>query len=367
MRPNSLSTTFLSEVETSENKIVAGIAAAVLVAAVKPMAMKQCPLCEKRRYQVCRRTARLAASFWLVFLVACGAAAPPPENQGGTESGTISSGQFSLQYRIEGKGPPAIVIGFPNYYARVFSQNLRSHLRLVFLDHRGSSASPGMVNTEEFVLDRIVEDIELARETLGLGRVAVIGHSGHAFMALEYAKKYPANVSHVIMIGIAPDLSASSTQATQANWEKLASPERTAALEENRRNMTDEELAKLPPAERFITRYIRNGPLAWYDPRFDSTPLWEGVDINMDMIDYVWGEVFRDIDVTRGLERFDRPVFMALGRYDFLVAPSSSWEPIEDRFRDLTVRVFENSGHTPQYEEPVLFDNELLGWMKAHK
>jgi proline iminopeptidase len=284
-----------------------------------------------------------------------------------TDSGTISSGQFDLRYRIEGEGPTAIVIGFPDYYPRVFSQNLRSHLRLVFLDHRGSAASPGKVDTAEFALDKILDDIELARETLGLGRVAVIGHSGHAFMALEYAKKYPANVSHVIMIGIAPDLSASSAQAAQANWEKLASPERKSALEENLRNLTDEALAKLPRegGQGFIAWYIRSGPMAWYDPGFDATSLWEGVDVNMDMLDYVWGEVFRDIDVTRGLESFDRPVFMVLGRYDFLGAPPSSWEPIKDKFNDLTIRVYEKSGHTPQYEEPEVFDRELLAWMKA--
>ena len=290
------------------------------------------------------------------------------EDNMNSESGTISSGQFDLRYRIEGQGPNAIVIGFPDYYARVFSQNLRSHLRLIFLDHRGSAASPGKVDIAEFALDRILDDIELARETLGLGRVEVIGHSGQAFMALEYAKKYPANVSHVIMIGIAPDLSASSAQAAQANWEKLASPERKAALEENLRSMTDEALAELPRegGQRFIAWYIRNGPRAWYDPDFDATPLWEGVDVNMDMFDYVWGEVFRDIDVTRGLESFDRPVFMALGRYDFLGAPPSSWEPIKDQFSDLTIRVYEKSGHTPQYEQPEVFDNDLLAWMKAH-
>jgi proline iminopeptidase len=282
-------------------------------------------------------------------------------------SGAIPSGRFTLNYRIEGTGQPALVIGFPNYYARAFSNELRSHLRLVFVDHRGTAESPGPVDTSEYALERIVDDVELVREALGLGRIAVIGHSGNAFMALEYAKKYPANVSHVVMIGIAPDLSVASTEAAQQAWLKLASPERKSALEENRRRITDEQLAPLPPDERFIREYVRDGPRAWYDPHFDSTPLWEGVDINTEMTGYVWGELFRDIDVTRGLESFDRPVFLALGRYDFLVAPPSSWEPIKDRFNNLTVRVFEKSGHTPQYEEQELFDRELLAWMKEHE
>ena len=259
------------------------------------------------------------------------------------------------------------MIGSAIYYPRVFSQGLRKHLRLVFLDHRGFAPAPGTVDASAFALDKLVDDVERARRELGLGRIAVIGHSGHAFMALEYAKKYPANVSHVIMIGIAPDLSAASWLAAARYWQESVSPERKAALRENLRRLPDKELAKLPPRERFVKSYVRDGPRVWFNPRFDASPLWEGVDVNVPMFDHVWGNVFRDIDITRGLSTFDRPVFLALGRYDFLVAPPSSWDRIRPKFRDLTVRVFERSGHTPPFEEPELFDAELLRWLADHR
>ncbi len=35
----------------------------------------------------------------------------------------------------------------------------------------------------------------------------VLGHSGNSYIALEYAKKYSRYVSHVVMVGIAPNLS----------------------------------------------------------------------------------------------------------------------------------------------------------------
>jgi proline iminopeptidase len=259
------------------------------------------------------------------------------------------------------------VIGSAIHSPRIFSQHLRQHLRLVFLDHRGFAASPGRVDTVEFALDTLVDDIERARQELGLGRVAIMGHSGHALMALAYAEKYPANVSYVIMIGMAPDLSVASAAAAERYWQESVSPERKGVLEENLRRLPDETLAQLPPGERFIRSYIRNGPRIWYDPWFDSSPLWEGVEVNMDMIDHVWGCVFRDIDLTQGLTTLDRPVFLALGRYDFLVAPPSAWDALRPQFRDLTVRVFERSGHTPQYEEAALFDAELLRWMQERQ
>jgi proline iminopeptidase len=294
------------------------------------------------------------------------AAGPRPAGaQAAADSGTVPAGKFRLGYRIEGTGRPAIVIGSSVYYPRVFSQELRKHLRLVFLDHRGFTASPARVDRSEFALDTLLDDVERARRQLGLDRVVVIGHSGHAYMALEYAKKYPARVSHVVLIGISPDLGAANREAGERYWNESVWPERKAALQENVRALPDEELAKLSGRDLFVRGYVRDGPRAWFDPKFDSTPLWAGVDVNMDMFDYVWGEVFRDIDITRGLETFDRPVLLALGRYDFLVAPPSSWDAVRPKFRDLTVRVFERSGHTPQHDEAALFDAELLGWLAA--
>ena len=94
-------------------------------------------------------------------------------------AGTISAGPFELAYVIEGTGQPAIVIGSSRYYQRAFSQNLRNHLRLVFMDHRGFAPSPGPVDMSEFQLDKIIDDVETLRQQLGLGPVVAIGHSGH--------------------------------------------------------------------------------------------------------------------------------------------------------------------------------------------
>ena len=278
-------------------------------------------------------------------------------------TGTIESGMFQLDYRIEGTGDPAIVIGFPNYYPKVFSSSLRSSLQLVFVDHRGSAPSPGPVPVSEFSLTRISDDIELVRTELGLGKVVIIGHSGHALMALEYAKRHPDSVSHVVMIGIAPDLGDANSAEAQRNWDESASVARKVAYESNWYGISEEESEEAFPGQNFIRTYVRNGPMAWYDPEFDSTPLWEGVEVNMDMFNHVWGTLLSEIDITQGLEVFAHPVFLALGRYDFLVAPPSSWDSVKPHFKDLTVHIFEESGHTPQYEEAALFDSHLIAWM----
>ena len=281
-------------------------------------------------------------------------------------TGIIARGPFRLPYRIEGNGHPTIVIGTSIYYQRAFSQNLRDQLQLVFMDHRGCAQSPGQVDNAEFELEKLIDDVECLRKELNLGRVAVIGHSGHSFMALEYGKKYPQHTSHVIMIGTSPTLGPDMMEKAEKNWEANATDDRKLAEKENMQKLSDEALSKLAPDQAFIQGYVRNAARVWYDPRYDCTTLWEGIAINMDMIGYVWGELFADIDVTKGLETFDRPVFMALGRHDYIVGPPSTWDPIIPRFKDITVNIFEKSGHTPQFEEPELFDQELMGWMSKH-
>ncbi len=283
--------------------------------------------------------------------------------QNDIETGTLKVDAFDLNYIIEGEGRSAIVIGSAKYYDRVFSKHLRKQLRLTFLDHRGFVPAPDHGSIQDYSLDKILDDIEKARAQLQLGKVMIIGHSGHSYMALEYAKKYPQNVTHVVMICISPDLGDETERLIEQKWHESVDPVRQRALEDNKLRITNEMLAELTPGEVFIQTYVRNGPMAWYDPHFDSTPLWEGVTINAEMFGYMWGHVFREIDITQGLTDFKKPVFLALGRYDYLVGPPSMWDPIRPLFQDLTVRVFEKSGHTPPLEQPELFDRALLEWL----
>jgi proline iminopeptidase len=283
---------------------------------------------------------------------------------GAKARGTIQSGPFELAYRVEGEGMPALVIGSAVYYPRVFSQSLRQWLKLIFMDHRGFAQPRGDIAPSDYTLDVVLADIDLVRRHLGLERVIVIGHSGHGYMALEYAKRYPQHVSHVVMIATGPSHSAAHNAATEQHWQESVCPERKAKLAGDLAGLPAE--IEAAPEKRFVAFCVRMGARSWYDYAYDAAPLWEGVHVNMPVFDHLWGEAFRDIDIVQGLNRLDRPVFLGLGRYDYLVAPYATWAPYRDSFKDLTVRVFERSGHTPQLEESELFDAELLNWLSGH-
>jgi proline iminopeptidase len=277
------------------------------------------------------------------------------------QNGTIDREGFKLHYRIEGTGIPSLVIGSALYYPRTFSQNLRNHLQLIFIDHRGFAPSTKEFDVSTYTIDTLIDDIEAIRQHLNIETMIVIGHSGHAYMAQAYAKKYPQHVSHLVLISCGPNQSPTSHAAAEQYFADSVCPERKAYLAEQVKELP--EALAADPDRRFITFCRKLGARSWYDYRFDATPLWNDVIVNMPIIDHFWGIVFRDIDITEHIERLTMPVLLALGRYDYLVAPFYTWNPLRDNFVDLTVRLFEQSSHTPQYEQPEQFDHELLAWL----
>jgi proline iminopeptidase len=278
------------------------------------------------------------------------------------KAGVISSGKFKLPYVIEGQGTPILIIGSSKYYPRTFSKNFKKNFKCIFMDHRGFAPHPGKVNSSEFDLDILLDDIELVRKAVGVDKCYILGHSGHGYLALEYAKKYPQHVKGVILIGVGPDQSDESNKAAEEYFEQLASSERKKDFAENMKYLAHDIAAH--PERRMVDYLLRAKAKGWYDFTFDASPLWKDVTVNMQMFDHAWGGIFKTIDITKGLDKFNIPIFLGLGKYDFIVAPPSSWDKLLPLFKNITVYTFEKSGHTPQFEESELFDRKMTEWIE---
>ena len=278
-------------------------------------------------------------------------------------AGHIEVDGFKFQYLTEGNGPDTLVIGSSIYYSRSFSQNLRKSLRLHFVDHRGFAEPPTHGANEVSSFDVLLDDIEQIRQKLSLKKCIVVGHSANGRLALEYAKKHKERVSHVVIIGTPPHMGLDNLAMAGSNWDESVWPERKAAFERNMKIFPNEELSKLPRDQQFSKMNARNVPKNWYDYHFDSSFLWEGVKPNIKILDQMHLQFGREIDSSKGLESLDRPVMLAYGRFDFAVPPVQSWDPFRSKFKDLTVRIFERSAHSPHYEEANLFDEEILKWI----
>lgn len=266
---------------------------------------------------------------------------------------------FYLTYCIEGHGIATFVIGSSIYYPRIFSKDLRNVLNLIFMDHRGFVSDNKEVKPEDFTIDALIDDFEALRKKLRLDKILVIGHSIHAFMALEYAKRYSQYVSGLILIASSP---YPNFAAADQYFAEFASLERKEKLAANLKHL--EAHLNPSPDQVFVQRMLAFAPMIWYDWNFDATSLWKDVALNPVGSNIVWGNLFANYDIRKTLQLIHCPIFLALGRCDFW-NPPYLWDGYQNEFKNMTLRFFEKSGHTPSLEEPILFDAEVEAWLRS--
>jgi proline iminopeptidase len=278
-------------------------------------------------------------------------------------TGSVEVAGARLTYRAEGSGIPCLVFGGAIYYPRTFSPHLREHLRLIFVDPRHFAPSPSTTPVAQVTIATYADDIETVRRALGLGRILVLGHSIHGTLVLEYARRYPESVSGVIALAAPCFWGPDYDQATLEFWQRDASAARKAALEAALATLPAAVLRTLDPGEAFIRQYVTNGPKYWRDPQYDCTWLWEGVAVDVPLLVHLFWTLFWPYDLAQAPGTITAPVFLGLGRYDYVV-PSTSWEGRTGALPHLTSHLFTHSGHTPQLEEPEAFDRALLAWVR---
>lgn len=277
----------------------------------------------------------------------------------------VKVGDLDIFYSTAGAGLPCLVpslAGTP-IYERTFNPALEGVMQLIHVELRGNRSSVG--DPDALTFDAVVDDLEAVRRGLGLGRVAVLGHSAHAMLALAYAARYPEQTSHVLAIAGAPGATPAVMARTLMYWELVATPERKRIVAENRAKLTPERMARLTPSERVIVPYAANGPMFFPDPTYDCTPLWEGHDQISDAVfGRFWGPgaQFAAFDPDASLPKIVAPVFIGQGVLDF-AAPPHAWAGELEKLANATYHAFERSGHYPQRDEPERFRAAVAGWL----
>ena len=128
----------------------------------------------------------------------------------------VKVGDIDIFYTIAGVGPTCLVpslSGTP-IYERTFTPALQDVMQLVFVELRGNRTATGEIDALTF--DAMVDDLDGVRRALGLGRVAVLGHSAHSILALAYAARYPELTSHVLADILFPEKACECQSEVQA-------------------------------------------------------------------------------------------------------------------------------------------------------
>jgi len=115
-----------------------------------------------------------------------------------------TSDHIKIKYKISGKGEACIFIpGGPGQGYSSFElmggNSLEKNMQMVYMDQRGSGESG---TSENYHLDKMVQDIEELRQHLKLKKVFLLAHSFGGIIAVNYAKKYPQHTKGLILANV---------------------------------------------------------------------------------------------------------------------------------------------------------------------
>lgn len=148
-----------------------------------------------------------------ILALACGAlscSAPEPQPKLAAspsvltiEEGYVDASGALICYKAFGQGPPLVMLhGGPGATHDQLEPHVvppaRTH-RLILIDERGSGRSERLEGLSQYTVEPMAEDVEAVRRQLGLGKIALFGHSSGGVLAQAYALQYQANLSHLIL------------------------------------------------------------------------------------------------------------------------------------------------------------------------
>ena len=194
----------------------------------------------------------------------------------------------------------------------------------------------------------LTADADALREELGFERWALLGHSFGGHVALEYALRYPARVSRLVLLDTAGDARWSQDNAAEVLAGRGYSP-RTVAVA---RRFYRGRIAR----KDFVRASFRLMPA--YDHRFSL------VRLAREMLEGGWrtemrpealifgGQMMRGWSVMDRLGEIRVPTLVAAGHDDFLFPPESQ-ALLAAGIPDARLRIIERAGHNPQSERPA--------------
>jgi pimeloyl-ACP methyl ester carboxylesterase len=262
---------------------------------------------------------------------------------------TISVRGVSLFVKVIGQGYPILLMhGGPgmDHSSLLALQPCADQFTLIFYDHRCNGRSEGAEVTS-MTWENLTADVEALRQTLGFDKWAVLGHSFGGMVALEYALRYPKNVSHLLLMDTCGD-----TRWVQQNApEILAKRGYSAAAVQGARRFFNGQLA---PDEVFSTalKFAR----AYYD-RSSLLTLFRQIvpgsraKMRPEAQVYGFSQLLTGWTVMDRLGEIKMPTLVLAGRDDFQFPPEHQ-AILADRLPNAQLELIERAGHNAPMERP---------------
>jgi proline iminopeptidase len=299
-----------------------------------------------------------------------------PPSSATVEAALLARGRRAT-YDVIGRGRDALMFpggpGFAAAYMRgdadLFADVLRSHL----IDPHGSGGSTPPADPVEYSPEGHARFYEEVRRALGLGPVAVFGHSFGATTALTYAAMYPDSVTACIAvaafgIGIDQD-EAEGGEAAAETDAMFARHQDQPWFGEAKRvwdAWTERVLATDDPHE---VESMMTTVLPLYTAHPERPEVWAGLQafgahLQADLAaDKAWeGGLFQGIDLRPILGSVRAPTLLVAGELDIICGPAQA-EPILDGLPNGELALIPDCGHMPVLESPDIYRAAVTRWL----
>ncbi|MEU5951048.1 alpha/beta hydrolase [Streptomyces sp. NPDC047525] len=255
-----------------------------------------------------------------------------------------------LAYHLRGDGDPVVCIPGGPADSRYLGDlgGLAAHRQLIVLDSRGTGRSAVPEDPSSYRCDRLVEDVEALRDHLGLPRMDLLGHSGGANVATQYAARYPQRLGKLALI----------SPGTRAVGVAISGDMRReiAQLRRNEPWFPSAFAALEAITEGTGTDWEAISP--FFYGRWDTAARQHhaaGRPGNEEAVAGFAAEGAFDVETTRAqLARCEMPVLLLTGEFDVNSPPRPVAE-FAALFRDATPVVQQAAGHYPWLDDAEQF------------
>jgi proline iminopeptidase len=230
---------------------------------------------------------------------------------------------------------------------------LADEMRVLAFDARGSGESDLV---PPFTHERWVADVDALREWAGADTMVVAGGSYGGFIAMEYALRHPERVRAVVL----RDTAAHNGFDTAARERALASSRSAIDVDMYDRIFSGRvrDDAEMEAGWRMLAPlYDHDEDPAKVEARLASA-VYHAATHNA-----AFAECLPRYDIRDALASLRMPVLVTVGRHDW-ITPVAAAEEIVGPIPGARLEIFENSGHSPQFEEPERFIAVVRGFLR---
>jgi pimeloyl-ACP methyl ester carboxylesterase len=284
------------------------------------------------------------------------------------ESKTVTIDGVNLHYFCGGSGPPLVLVhGLGSSAAVEFYYNLEplaAHHRVFAIDLPGFGRSDKPVL--EYTIDLFVRAVSDLMACEGIERAAVMGVSMGGRVALGLALDSPEKVERLVLVDA---LGVGAPRRVLAYSILL-----TRGLGELTLRGTARALRQMNPAviRRFWGWYLKRPNRVasiWSDERIANhgtllaTPEYRAAYLSALRSIAGMRQLRNGVVVEDRLPELRMPTLLIWGGHDHIF-PASHAQAAKDRIPNGRLEIFDDSGHTPQMEEPDRFNRVVFDFLQ---